>query len=52
MKFLLIVLLTLGDGEGHEYVEDSGLYWYECEVAGVVFESFNPDANWFCEVAE
>lgn len=52
MKFLLIIWLAQPVGDVNAYVEADGLTWYGCEVSGVVFESFNPNANWFCEVEE
>lgn len=49
MEFLLIVLLTVPSGEVEQHVMESQPTAWECEITGVLFESFNPNANWYCE---
>jgi hypothetical protein len=52
MEFLLIVLTTIPMGDVEQGVYAITLSAWECEVQGVIFESFSPRANWYCEVNE
>ncbi len=49
MYALVFIVAGLGGWDSDAYVMDSGLSWYECQVSGVVAQSFAPETIWQCE---